>query len=104
MCRGSVTLSCSESVTDPRHIDLASLQLDHVVVVVLRPDVGQPVVDFATRANLEKRYLVVDELNVAVIRRVIRIGEANQPTRLDDEEVVVAVDVLRERLARRELE
>src|SRR5207302_11311733 len=64
-------------------------------------DSGEAIVDFAV-ADVEELDLVVRELDVVVIRGVVRIGEADQPAGDDNEAVVVAVDVLGERLAGRQ--
>src|SRR5690348_1056650 len=54
-----------------------ALELDDVVAVARRPDVGEPVVHLALR-DRDKGHLVIFELHVAIVRRVIRVGEADQ--------------------------
>src|SRR4051812_37180284 len=66
----------------------------------LRPDVRQPVVDLPGGADFPEGDLVVDELDVAIAPGLVGVGEPDQPARLDDVEVVEAMDMLGERLAR----
>jgi len=53
---------------------LALLELDHIVAVGLRPDVGQAVVDVAAVTDGHPCHLVVLELNVMVVGGIIGVS------------------------------
>jgi len=72
---------------------LAVLELDHIVAVALRPDVGQAVVDVAVVADVDPRHLVVLELDVVGVGGISGIGEADEAAGLDNEEIIGPMDV-----------
>lgn len=67
--------------------------------MTLGPDVRDLMVDLAFGAHLAKGDLVIDVLNLALASRSLGVGEPEQSSRLDDDDIIEVVKVGVERFS-----